>query len=572
MKIRLSPCRRTAAYTLLIVMMFATVSLLVLGSALNWCMTNAKLNDRNNQFFSTSAAAEAATEKVLANLTRDFSQQGESLVFANLDAYRATVPTVAENPAWSGFTFNDASGHNDRTHVVRVAAAAYVPLQSQYQGIYGLASTYRVVSNARMLGTAHNITAGIKQDVQLASIPVFQFAIFYAMDLEMNPGPNMNITGRVHGNQNINMQPINTLTFQSHITAAGQLIQNKHTNDPSSRSLANSQVVFQGEHDAGTGSLTLPIGTNNSPTAVQAILDVPPLGEDANSAMGRQRFHNKADMVVLVSNTTVTVKSGLFNNFSTTVPESEWSSFINTSVTFYNKREARTVKTTEIDVGKLKSWSATNTNIKPALGNRDVRSVYIADMRSQSGSTESGVRVKNGQTLPSLGLTVATPNPLYVQGHYNAPAAHLGTSNTSQTLPAALIGDSINVLSTAWSDGNSASNLSSRAAANTTVNAAFMAGIVPSNGTSYSGGVENFPRFLENWGGDTLAYNGSMVVMYYSRYATAPWGTSDVYSPPTRQWTFDLNFMDVTKLPPGTPEVRALIRGEWALIKPNTVL
>ena len=49
-------------------------------------------------------------------------------------------------------------------------------------------------------------------------------------------------------------------------------------------------------------------------------------------------------------------------------------------------------------------------------------------------------------------------------------------------------------------------------------------------------------------------------------------GTSDVYGPPTRQWTFDLNFMDVTKLPPGTPEVRALIRGEWALIKPNTVL
>ena len=112
---------------------------------------------------------------------------------------------------------------------------------------------------------------------------------------------------------------------------------------------------------------------------------------------------------------------------------------------------------------------------------------------------------------------------------------------------------------------------SSRNAADTTINAALLGGIVPSNGSSYSGGVENFPRFLENWSGDTLAYNGSMVVMFYSKLATAPWGTSDVYSPPTRQWTFDLNFMDVTKLPPGTPEVRALIRGEWATLKPNAV-
>ena len=71
-----------------------------------------------------------------------------------------------------------------------------------------------------------------------------------------------------------------------------------------------------------------------------------------------------------------------------------------------------------------------------------------------------------------------------------------------------------------------------------------LGGIVPSNGTSYSGGVENFPRFLEHWGGRKLAYNGSMVVMFYSLLAIAPWGGSDVYSPPTRQWTFDLNFMD----------------------------
>ena len=47
--------------------------------------------------------------------------------------------------------------------------------------------------------------------------------------------------------------------------------------------------------------------------------------------------------------------------------------------------------------------------------------------------------------------------------------------------------------------------------------------------------------------------------------------TIGIYNPPTRNWAFDLNFMDATKLPPGTPEVRALIRADWAAVQPNKV-
>ena len=83
--------------------------------------------------------------------------------------------------------------------------------------------------------------------------------------------------------------------------------------------------------------------------------------------------------------------------------------------------------------------------------------------------------------------------------------------------------------------------------------------------------MENFPRFLENWGGKTLTYNGSLVAMFYSKIATAPWGSPDTYSPPARNWAFDINFLDATKLPPGTPEVRAIIRGEWATVRAGSV-
>lgn len=557
-------------YSLLMVIVFATVSFMVLGAALDWCLTNGRLTDRSNQYYTTAAAAEAATEKVLSVMTRDYAAQGEALVYYNLGVYQNLVPRSSESAVWSGYAFSDAAGNAGQTSVERLAAASsYQPLNSKYRGMYGAASTYRISSRARMLNAQQTFGVGVEQLIQLATVPVFQFAIFYAMDMEINPGPNMTVTGRVHGNANIYLQPQATLTFNSDITAAGSIIQNKHTNDPSIRSTTSSRVVYQAEHDSGVNSLTLPIGTNNTPAAVHAIIEIPPDGESATTAMGRQRYYNKSDLIVLVSNTTIVVKSGLVDGFSTAIPYGDWNLFLRTNVSFYNKREGKTINGVQLSVANLKLWSATNTVLRPVLGNRDIRSVYIADMRTQSSSTQSGIKVVDGAELPSLGLTVATPNPLYVQGHFNATGSDVGKNETLHTRPASLVGDALTILSTSWSDANSALGVSSRAAGDTTLNAAIIAGNVPSGGGSYSGGVENFPRFLENWSGRALTYNGSMVALYRSTIATAAWGGSDVYSPPTRNWAFDQNFTDALKLPPGTPEVRAVIRSSWNTVAAN---
>jgi hypothetical protein len=104
-------------------------------------------------------------------------------------------------------------------------------------------------------------------------------------------------------------------------------------------------------------------------------------------------------------------------------------------------------------------------------------------------------------------------------------------------------------------------------AGNTTVNAAILTGQVPSSSASYSGGVQNFPRLLEEWNGRTLTYNGSMVAMFYSQVATNIWrgiGSSyDIYNAPVRNWALDQNFLVESKLPPATPSVTVLVRGKW---------
>jgi len=78
-----------------------------------------------------------------------------------------------------------------------------------------------------------------------------------------------------------------------------------------------------------------------------------------------------------------------------------------------------------------------------------------------------------------------------------------------------------------------------------------------SNDFGTDGGMHNFLRYLENWGGQTLNYDGSLVSMYYSEYNTGtykdgPGGT--VYSPPPRNYFFDVLFLTPSNLPPATPQ------------------
>jgi hypothetical protein len=573
--------------TLAVVMVLCAVTLLVLTSALSWVSTNTTLSQRNNEYFRTTAVAEAATEKVISHITADYKRGGDSLVIANAGTYAGLLPTTGDNAAFGSYNFSDGQGGSDRIYVYNIAPTEFRLLTSQYRGLRGYTTPFRVIANATQKDTLFKITSAVRQDIEVTTIPLFQFAIFYNIDMEINPGPDMEITGRVHGNENIYLQPQEDLTFHEDVTAAGTIIDGKKPGDPLVR--PSGTITFNGERDSGASSLNLPIGTDNSPEAVHEVVEPPPVGESPTSVLGSQRLYNKADMIITIPPTAttpsdITITSGIINSKGTTVPQQQWDNSMNSLgflklSSFYNPREARTVTSIDIDVGRLRVWSGKATNIlRPNLPANDVRVIYVDDQRPKTLLTEPGVRMHNGTILPSKGLTVATVAPIYVKGDYNTSdtAGHVSTgNNTTYAKPAALIGDAITIMSSAWTDSSTLPSLSSRVANNTTVNAAFLAGIVETTPGSYSGGVENFPRFLENWSGKTFTYNGSMVVMYPSRYATGAWsGTGDdfgIYNPPTRQWAFDTNFRDVAKMPPGTPVVRKIVRNVWKMIKPNSV-
>ncbi|HYG34551.1 MAG TPA: hypothetical protein VEC99_07195 [Clostridia bacterium] len=572
--------RRQEGYALLSVVAIAVISIATYASIAQWTANNSRLNDRNNSYNSAVLAAEAATEQVVAFVARDFANQTYSPT--RLENYRNLVPT---NDWAANYAYSDNAGIADRTCFDTSSSMVKTNLNSQFAGLYGLAYSCRVRSCARPLTGPSGIAAAVQQDLQLASIPVFQFAIFYSMDLEINPGAQMEVTGKVHSNANLYNAPRVGLRFADSVSAVGRVYDTRHLDDPQYGSTKVASVFVETNSPTPfTSSLVLPIGTNNTPEEVRRILEVPPLSENPNSQAGQQRYYNKADLIITVTDTNALVQSGRWDDLKNITPDVYVGtnpvsySFITTTNSFYDQREQKNTIVTDIDVAKLISWmtnagAAKNTHLQISKGHK-VNSIYVNDTRTAAGKL-TAVRVKNGRILPPDGLTVATSLPLYVQGHFNAPITTVGSTNTSTTKPASLLGDAITVLSGNWLDANSTSAVTSRAAIDTTVNAAFLAGIVPTTnsfGTKhYSGGVENFPRFLENWSGKTLTYNGSMVVMFPSRYAKNWWvdpgtGSSNYYTAPNRSWAFDLNFLNYNRLPPGTPQVRKLVRGQWNVI------
>ena len=190
--------------------------------------------------------------------------------------------------------------------------------------------------------------------------------------------------------------------------------------------------------------------------------------------------------------------------------------------------------------------------------------------------------------LPSnglQGLTVASENPVYVHGNYNAcglPTASCASGGFGATgdshRSAAIIADAVNLLSRSWDDywsfitphDPNQTTAKRRLAATTWYRMGVIAGKglnfpFPTNYTSSDaanfgsdGGAHNFMRFLEDWSTSaTFNYRGSMVSLFTSRQATGTWKCCiNVYTPPGRSVAFDEEFVTPTLLPPRTPMFR----------------
>jgi Tfp pilus assembly protein PilX len=507
---------------------------------------------------------------------------------------KARFPTAAEMaaiaaPALAGIDYSTFT-------VAASGAQTTGPLTSGfYQGLVAVTQPFTVTATAATtvppVGTA---TVAMTADFDI--IPIFQFAIFYEEDLEILPGADMWLNGRVHGNENIYIGSGATLTVDSTMTAA-QDIFNFRKDDPAALmngivQIRDSTGAFQamagldstdpdwvtealdrwdgnvrsGEHDVERLNLTI-----EDPTDPHRIIEPADVGDSAADQDAKMWYD--ADLRI--------INGQGFDNAGN--PVSLVDPLTGTSavaqVVIWDAREQKHMLATEVDIDKLgRVPGYPGTDAIVYVGGYEPGGTYpnwnggaagvgpppwagYATPWSNAGTSEFAVKLTNGGELANA-LTVVSDNPTYIRGDYN----------TVDKKGAAVIADAVTVLSNRWGDVNgdgdttdagdgdlaySEQVLNDRNAWSTTVNAAVMLGNTDSvPGTEYNGGVENVMRFLERWSGDTLTYRGSIIDLWNSTKALGTWIYGDpIYTAPDRAWSFDTDFLDPAKLPPGTPNV-----------------
>jgi hypothetical protein len=606
-------------------MLILGVVLLVLGSILSLTTANSRQVMRNNIYVSSQSAAEAAVEYAVSAMKRDYIFQALNPA----SSYTSLIPSTNNWPV--AYQFSSSLGNNTTYVNEGPLSTNLQTLTSTYAGLQGYIQECTISSVATPQNQSYAVPGAVTETIQFANIPMFQFAIFYNINLEIAPGNTMVIKGPVFCNAEIWAES-SSLNFLSMVSAVNGISQADY--DPFSNGFpGRGNPTFSGGTNLGVNALTMPIaGTNNNAAAVHGIIDLPPTAIAAPNAAAylatnQIYLYNESDLIISNATTGINGSSRARtdltvyyqNQFRGTVLQAITNDFFIvkngassratndirgiasanvlyygysfvTNTTFYDYREAATIQAVEIDIAKFNKWLATNTptggkqwndlnTTGPYSEGHNIDSIYVYNNAPSNSTFRPAVRVVNGQMLPTYnGLTISTPQPLYIKGDYNTRTNIGGTistgTNTAYTYPAAFLADAITIISTnyndSWGASGAGSTFTARVPSDTTVNAACLEGIVPTDPSiyyDYSGGVENFLRLLENWAGVTLTYNGSIVVMFPSQYATGKWITPGTYyNAPIRNWGFDYNFTVATKMPPLSPQSKAVIRkpGGWA--------
>ena len=141
-------------------------------------------------------------------------------------SYNTLIPDTSAWPVQ--YTFSDTSNNVNTTYVSydQTIGTNLVALNAQYQGLQGFVQNCQIISVATPNNTLYSVPATVSQTFQAASIPIFQFAIFYNLNMEMDPTPAMAVTGPVYCNQSMWITCINELTFNSTVQAVGSVTLN----------------------------------------------------------------------------------------------------------------------------------------------------------------------------------------------------------------------------------------------------------------------------------------------------------------------------------------------------------
>jgi hypothetical protein len=464
-----------------------------------------------------------------------------------------------------------------------VTPTGFSAVNTQSSGIQTMVDGYEIRATATSEGhqsVAHRL-------INSRATPIFQFAVFYTDDLEINPGPNMTLRGRVHSNGDMYLNCNNTLTVNTnYVHAVGGIYRHRKDDPSKSQGTVRIRQFVEDPYDP-----LEPLSyVNMNRKSVMTSLGVPTTsGYDSNFTQGYDSnadgdFDDPLDWYPWASgslaywsepggygtpgNTIQNAPHGIgpaavpqIGSIMMFEPVTNGTHYYDTSLEEYlvaapgmgthskgyYHDEAGLSIITHKD-GTISAYDENGVDVTAGLPTGTLRTRYMYDARQAEGTSKKVLLTQ--LDLSKLAQSGSWPsNGLIYSSHYDAStgfrAKGLRLKGGSELAsPLSIVSaNSIYV----WGDYNTvnkkgaavigdAVNLLSNAwnnskvqgsglpdASDTTFNTAIITGNHETVGSGYNGGLENLPRFHEKWSGKTCTIAGSFVNTWYSQYATGKW-------------------------------------------------
>ena len=365
--------------------------------------------------------------------------------------------------------------------------------------IYHYAHTYDIEATATSLKDSSKET--IKERIRILETPLVQYFVFFGQtgggaDLELFPGPLMNMWGRIHSNGNIYIGSsgdgqggFSTINLRNYDDQGNQ--------SPHLMS-ASGKITTRFKHSGTAFDNTVYIKTSNVGTDFTPVQALSPVMDESNEAEEEARFEgyvlvnepqfvtpsrdlikrggfyeqratspgkNTIDGITIIGtgglgsgNIEVSVSQPTLTNVTNLIETGQTTSgnsiaglpspiIRETQNAFGDCREGdRNVDTTDIDLNALQRWYVEYlSDLGLNLGGDGIV-IYTSrspdpDFTNQNGNLQAIRLVANDKvhSIPQLldETTLATDNPIYVQGDFNS----------IDTKGVALISDAFNILS-----------------------------------------------------------------------------------------------------------------------------
>ncbi|HUR29333.1 MAG TPA: hypothetical protein VM509_14185 [Planctomycetota bacterium] len=158
-------------------------------------------------------------------------EAAKNVVQNEIAAWRTPAPagTVTIDGKPVAYAITQISFDGGASNIKPWAVGDPAVIRTDPSGLQTIITSYRVDASA----TVQDSTATAHRLIHAEATPVFQYAVFYNTDLEVNPGPSMTLSGRIHTNSNLYLGCNNTLTLNTnYVHSAGSIFRNRK-DDPS---------------------------------------------------------------------------------------------------------------------------------------------------------------------------------------------------------------------------------------------------------------------------------------------------------------------------------------------------